>query len=212
MNFVETTTNSTDSAFWCHKSTKSHQLARSGSIAEVQSSESSQVVWPMRQNEADAGYNMRTRLENAWPPSPLVNVSLNFFRNPAPVELRTSKDEMCDQVEKGKKLEISTGCRLFGFNLTNSNSAVIGTAIAPSHVDENPGTFQSPKLQKQNASETSTKEIKAKHGTTSSTRTRTKVNHVVSVSAFLYSDLSRYSRFVYFPKGSNARDCCWSCY
>ncbi|TYH38840.1 hypothetical protein ES332_D12G137700v1 [Gossypium tomentosum] len=174
----ETTTNSTGSAFWCHGSTKSHELARAGSIAEVQSSESSQVVWPMRQNEADAGYNTRARLENAWPPSSLVNVSLNFFRNPAdasPVELRTSNDVMRDQVEKGKKLEISTGCRLFGFNLTNSNSAVSGTVIAPSHIDENPETFQSPKQQKQNASETSTKEIKAKHGTTSSMRTRTKV-------------------------------------
>ncbi|XP_022770596.1 auxin response factor 18-like isoform X1 [Durio zibethinus] len=213
----EITTNSAGSAFWCRGSTQSHQLTRGGSTPDVQSSES-KVMWSMRQKEIDnslinssGGYNPRTRPENAWPPSPHMNVSLNLFPDSiddsnktgtpqtvlagyaSSVQSRQSKGLMHDQVEKGKKSKISTGCRLFGFNLTDSTSASVppdkeqasttvdyngvrGLIPAASHIDQNPETLKSSKEQRQVASETSTKEKQAKQGAATSMRTRTKVH------------------------------------
>ncbi|KAK8973010.1 hypothetical protein V6N11_028599 [Hibiscus sabdariffa] len=212
----EVTTNSAGSTFWGHGSTKSHELTQVGSTPEVQSSES-QVMWPMRQREADysfintsGGYNSRTCLENAWPHSPLVNVSLNLFpyslgnkdkiKTPqtavtgfaSSVHSGPSKSLKHEQVEKVKKSEASTGCRLFGFNLTDSTSAAAptdkeqaSTTIGQDGVieslpnvfciDQTPETEKSSKEQKQVASETSTKEMQAKQTASTSTRTRTKV-------------------------------------
>ncbi|KAG4192101.1 hypothetical protein ERO13_A07G136900v2 [Gossypium hirsutum] len=199
----EITTNSAGSTFWGRGSTQSHELTQVGSTPEIQSSES-QVIWGMRQKEADysRGYN-----SNAWPHSPLVNVSLNLFPNSVSDKNRTEKPQttltgyalpslsrpskglMHDQVEKGKKSEISTGCRLFGFNLTDTISAVIptdkeqtnttvdhngvwGYLAAASHIDQNPETAK----QKHVAAEASSKEMQAKQGaSTTSTRSRTKV-------------------------------------
>ncbi|XP_022757564.1 auxin response factor 18-like [Durio zibethinus] len=212
----EITTNSAGSAFWCRGSTQSHELTQVGSTPEVQSSEN-QVMWPMRQREVDnnlinssAGYNSRTLPENAWPSS-LVNVSLNLFPNSmdgnnktgtpqtvlmgyvSSIQSRPIKGKMHDQAEKGKKSEVSTGCRLFGFNLTDSTCAAVppdkeqestvvdyngvrGSIQVASHIDQNPETSKSSKEQKQVASETSTKEMQAKQGAATSTRTRTKVH------------------------------------
>ncbi|GMI69567.1 auxin response factor 11 [Hibiscus trionum] len=154
----EMTTNSAGSAFWCRGSTVSHELTQVGTrcTADVQSSES-HVIWSMRQKEVDNNfvnssrvYTTMTQLENPWPPSPLVNVCPNFFRNPvdtSSVQSRPCKGLKHDQVEKGKNSEISTGCRLFGFSLTD---------IAPSPIEPS----KSSKEQKQVAT---------------STRTRTKV-------------------------------------
>ncbi|XVF33149.1 hypothetical protein REPUB_Repub17cG0143300 [Reevesia pubescens] len=208
----EIATNSAGSAFWCRGSNQSHERTQVGSTPEVQSSEN-QVMWPMRQKEIDnslvsssGGYNSRTRPENAWPHSH-VNVSLNLFPNSmddnnktgtqrtvftgyaSSVQSRPSNVLMHDQVEKGKKSESSTGCRLFGFNLIDSANAaappekeqasitvdhngVRGSIPAASHIDQNPETS---KEQKQVASETSTKEMQAKQGAAASMRTRTKV-------------------------------------
>ncbi|XVE73689.1 hypothetical protein DITRI_Ditri11bG0139300 [Diplodiscus trichospermus] len=209
----EITTNSTCSAFWCRGSTQSHQLTQVGSTPEVQSSES-QVMWPMRQKETDnsftnsSGGNSRTRHENAWPPSPHVNVALNLFRDSmddknktgtpqtvltgyaSSIQSRQSTGLMHEKVEKGKKSATSTGCRLFGFNLTDGTSAsavpdkeqmsitvdyngVRGSIPAASHIDQNP---EASKEQKQVASETSNKEMQAKQGAGTSMRTRTKVH------------------------------------
>ncbi|KAK8509686.1 hypothetical protein V6N13_093540 [Hibiscus sabdariffa] len=175
----EMTTNSAGSAFWCRRSTVSRELTQvgTGSTAEAQSSES-QVIWSMRHKEVGNNlinssrvYNSMTQLDNAWPPSLPVNASLNFFRNPvdtSSVQSRPCKALMHDEVEKGKNSEVSTGCRLFGFNLRDTNNAVRVTDIASSPTDQ--------KEQKQVAtSETSTKKIQAKQGTPTSMRTRTKV-------------------------------------
>ncbi|KAE8671351.1 Auxin response factor 9 [Hibiscus syriacus] len=183
----EITGNSDGSAFWCRDSTVSHELTQvgTGSITEVQSRES-QVIWPVRQNEVNSNiinsgrvYNSMTRLENSWPPSTLLNVSRNIFRNPgdsSSVLSRPCKGLKHDLVEKGKNSEMSTGCRLFGFNLRESSNAVRVNDIASSPIDQNPETSKSSKEQKQVAtSETSTKEILAKQGTATSMRTRAKV-------------------------------------
>ncbi|KAK6260536.1 hypothetical protein SCA6_015010 [Theobroma cacao] len=212
----EITTNSAGSAFWCRGSTQSHELTQVGSTVEVQSSET-QVMWPIRQKEIDnclvnssGGYNSRTRPENVWPP-PHVNVSLNLFRDSmddnnktgtprtvlagyaSSVQSRPSNGLMLDQVEKAKKSETSTSCRLFGFNLTDSSSAagpldkeqtsttvdyngVKGSTLAASDVDQNPETSKPSKEQKLVASETSTKEMQGKLGAATSMRTRTKVH------------------------------------
>ncbi|KAK8500396.1 hypothetical protein V6N12_013920 [Hibiscus sabdariffa] len=208
----------TNSAFWGNCSTKSQELTQVGSTPEVQSSES-QVMWPMRQKEADygrisssGGYNSRTRPENAWPHSPFLNVSLNLFPDSLGDKNKTktpqtaitcyassfqsapSHGQKQEQVEKGKKPETSTGCRLFGFNLTDSTSAAAPTykeqASTPVdlncvreslpdvfHTDQIPETANSSKEQKHVASETSTKEMLAKkQGASTSTRSRTKVH------------------------------------
>ncbi|XP_039031654.1 auxin response factor 18-like isoform X1 [Hibiscus syriacus] len=145
------TMNSADSAFWGHGSTKSHELTQVGSTPGVQSSES-QVMWPMRQKEADyslinssGGYNSRTRLEYAWPHSYLVNVSLDLFPGSLGDKNKTKTPQTAvtgysssfqsgpseglkyEQVEKGKISEYATGCRLFGFNLKDNTSATTFT-------------------------------------------------------------------------------------
>nr|KJB41547.1 hypothetical protein B456_007G109500 [Gossypium raimondii] len=207
----EITTSSAGSAFWCRESIQSHELTPVGSTLEVQSSEN-QVMWPMRQKEADnclingnGGYKSRTPPENAWPPSPLVNVSLNLFPDSMENNYKTgalqtaltgyAKGLMHDQVEK-RKTETFTGCRLFGFNLTDSTSVaappdkeqtstsidyngVRGHVPAAFHVEQKPETS---KEQKQVASETSTQEMQAKQGSATSMRSRTKVNFTVSAS------------------------------
>ncbi|KAE8708658.1 Auxin response factor 9 [Hibiscus syriacus] len=213
----EITTNSAGSAFWGHGSTKSQELTQVGSTPEVQSSES-QVMWPMRQKEADYGlinisgaYNSRICPENAWPRSPLLNVSLNLFPDSLGDKNKTKIPQTVvmehassfqsepshglkqEQVEKGKKSETSTGCRLFGFNLTDSTSVAaptdkeqasttVGhncvTESLPdvSHTDQNPETVKSSKELKQVASETTTKEMQTKQGASTSMRTCTKVH------------------------------------
>ncbi|GMI73648.1 auxin response factor 18 [Hibiscus trionum] len=211
----EITTNSAGSAFWGHGSTKSHELTQVGSTPEVQSSES-QVMWPMRQKEADyglinisGGYSSRTLPENAWPQSSLLNFSLNIFPDSLGDKNNTKTPQTAvtghaslfqswpshglkqEQVGKGKK---STGCRLFGFNLTDSTSAAASTDKEQasttvghncvreslpdvSHTDQIPEAAKSSKEQKQVAPETSTKEVQAKkQGASTSMRSRTKVH------------------------------------
>ncbi|XVF22360.1 hypothetical protein REPUB_Repub12eG0166000 [Reevesia pubescens] len=208
IEIVETTANSAGSAFWCRGPTQSHELTQVGSTPEFRSSEQKDIDNGLVNRSG--GYNSRTRPENAWPPSPHVNVSLNLFPDSmddhnktatpqtvlteyaSPVQSRPSNGMIHDEVEKGNKFETSAGCRLFGFNLTDGASAaapqdkeqpsttvdyngVRGSIPVASHVDQNPETSKSSKEQKQVASETSTKEMQAKQVTTSSMRTRTKV-------------------------------------
>ncbi|KAL7002349.1 Arf11p [Sarracenia purpurea var. burkii] len=147
-----------------------------------------------------------------WPPSPLGNGSLNLFRDSiggdnknAParsvsdytsqVSPRTSNNTaILDQVERGKKSETSTGCRLFGINLTNNSNtphpeveltcpsapcsdAKSPTAVVVSESDmtQNADILKSLKEQKQVHAEGLLKEIQSKQACNISTRTRTKV-------------------------------------
>ncbi|KAJ6679842.1 AUXIN RESPONSE FACTOR 4-RELATED [Salix purpurea] len=132
------------SAFWYHGPTQSRELVQRGSIIEAQSSESH--IWSMRQKEVDSslnnsgGCNSRARPEGIWLPSSHMNVSLNFFPDPAgdnkcaktqsiisgfasSISSMQSDGLINEQVEKGRKFENSVGCRLFGIDLT-SNSGI----------------------------------------------------------------------------------------
>ncbi|KAL1071777.1 hypothetical protein V6Z11_D11G110000 [Gossypium hirsutum] len=247
----EITTSSAGSAFWCRESIQSHELTPVGSTLEVQSSEN-QVMWPMRQKEADnclingnGGYKSRTPPENAWPPSPLVNVSLNLFPDSMENNYKTgalqtaltgyAKGLMHDQVEK-RKTETFTGCRLFGFNLTDSASVaappdkeqtstsigyngVRGHVPAAFHVEQKPETS---KEQKQVASETSTQEMQAKQGSATSMRSRTKENFTVHMQGIAvgraidltalkgYNDLINELEKMFEIKGELCRSGQWS--
>ncbi|KDP28473.1 hypothetical protein JCGZ_14244 [Jatropha curcas] len=112
----------------------------------------------------------------------------------SPIPSRQINNLIHDQVEKGKKYENSVGCRLFGIDITsNSNAAATPEkeALCPtvdSHGTEGPAPASSDsdkaqnmdvsnplKDQKQGASEVVPRETHSKLGSTSSTRTRTKV-------------------------------------
>ncbi|KAG4174069.1 hypothetical protein ERO13_A11G097700v2 [Gossypium hirsutum] len=243
----EITTSSAGSAFWCRESIQPHELTPVGSTLEVQSSEN-QVMCPMRQKEADnclingnGGYKSRTPPENAWPPSPLVNVSLNLFPDSMENNYKTgalqtaltgyAKSLMHDQVVK-RKTETFTGCRLFGFNLTDSTSVaappdkeqmstsidyngVRGPIPAAFHVEQKPETS---KEQKQVASETSTQEMQAKQGSATSMRSRTKVHmqgiavgRAVDLTALKgYNDLINELEKMFEIKGELCRSGQWS--
>ncbi|GLU00831.1 hypothetical protein SLE2022_181700 [Rubroshorea leprosula] len=212
----EITTNSAASTFWYHGSTQSHDLTQLGSAKEVQSSES-QVIWPMRQKETDSNhvgsncsYTSKVHAESTWLPSH-TNVSLNLFPDamgenktptsrpflsgyPSPAPLRPSNGAVHDQVDIGKKSESSTGCRLFGINLSNSSgsppekepasatvnsSCLRGPVLATLDADrvQNVDSSKAFKEQKQVSVEASPKEMQTKQGCaiSNSTRTRTKV-------------------------------------
>ncbi|KAJ6723103.1 AUXIN RESPONSE FACTOR 4-RELATED [Salix koriyanagi] len=140
----EITANPAASAFWYHGPTQSRELVQRGSIIEAQSSESH--IWSMRQKEVDSslnnsgGCNSRALPEGIWLPSSHMNVSLNFFPDPAgdnkcaktqsiisgfasSISSMQSDGLINEQVEKGRKFENSVGCRLFGIDLT-SNSGI----------------------------------------------------------------------------------------
>ncbi|KAJ6940539.1 auxin response factor 18-like isoform X3 [Populus alba x Populus x berolinensis] len=204
------------SSFWYHGSTQSHELAQLGSSIEVQSSESH--VWSMRQKEIDSNLlnnssscNTRARPEGIWPPSPHMNVSLNFFPDSAgdnnfattqsiisgfssPISSRQSNCLINEQVEKGRKYENSVGCRLFGIDLTsNSGSSAppekepgypivdsngtkgLGPAVSEAERAQTMDVSMYLKEQKQVLSEAMVKESQSKQGSTTSMRTRTKV-------------------------------------
>ncbi|KAK9035766.1 hypothetical protein V6N11_077796 [Hibiscus sabdariffa] len=178
----EIATTSAGSAFWLQGSTQSHQLMQVGSTSEIQSSKI-QVPWST---------------EKPWTP-PLVNVSLNLFPDSTENDYTTAtpqtaltgyaKGLMDDQVRK-RKFETSTGCRLFGIDLTDNTTAashpdkervsttvdynfVRGSMPAAFHIDENHETL---KEHKQVASETSTQETQTRQGSATSMRSRTKVH------------------------------------
>lgn len=193
----EITTNSAASSLWYNGPSQSHELNQLSSPADVQSCDS-QVVWSTRQKEIDGslvnssgGCNSRVRQEGIWSSTP-VNVSLSLFADSAEdnktvLSSRPKSGVMHDQVEKGKKSEISAGCRLFGINLTEKSSASAthpavdsSTAQGPVPVtdvadkDRDLEASSSAKEQKQDTLEVSVKESQSKQGS-STMRSRTKV-------------------------------------
>ncbi|KAA8520762.1 hypothetical protein F0562_014966 [Nyssa sinensis] len=179
------TTNSAASAFRFPGSASSLELSHLGCNTEIQSIES-QAVWPPKQNDLNSSSccSSRARADGFWPRPP-GNGSLN---------LTSPVSSMLDQVVNGKTSETSTGCRLFGFDLKNSNSSaspekelaclntLFGSAKGTTPVAalegdraQDPGVLNSSKEQKQDQSEALPKEKRSKQGCTSATRTRTKV-------------------------------------
>ncbi|KAK6919962.1 B3 DNA binding domain [Dillenia turbinata] len=212
---VESTTSSAASAFWFPGTTQSHELTQLGNASEVQSCES-RVMWPPRQKETNGnfssnnnGCNLRARVNGMWPPSPIVNVSLHLSQDtvedyrPAsarsvlsnyvsPVSKLPSSNLTLDQMEKERKSETSTGCRLFGIELSNNSGvsnmpdkAAIGQNlsaiketipdVAEAKKSQTTEETESLKEHKPISEETLTKEGLSKQSFSSSARTRTKV-------------------------------------
>ncbi|XP_042506562.1 auxin response factor 11-like [Macadamia integrifolia] len=215
---LETAANSAASVFWYPGSTQSHDLTHSSS-AEAQSNES-QVLWPPMQKEGKgnliSGSNScrsKTWTDGVWRPSPQVDVSLSLFQESAEDHktgitcsfphgistLDTSKpsNNMLDLVDTGKKPEMSSGCRLFGFNLVNVPNVPASTekglsypmSVSSATTDgSNPATgsgadsdqksdlSKAPKEQRQCLLQVSPKESQSKQSCcSSSTRSRIKV-------------------------------------
>lgn len=210
---TETTSGSVPSSFWYTGSSPSHELSQLGGVTEVQSSES-QVLWPPKPKEINGNVIHNSscgssigRPEGLWPPS--VNVSFNLFHDlkedgktvstrsilsgyNTSLASRPSNSLISDQVEKGKRTEVSIGCRLFGIDLTSnskttlekscpsiSSTSVKGpiAAAAVSEADriQNLEASKSSNDQKQVLPDASQKDTQGKQICTPSSRTRTKV-------------------------------------
>ncbi|KAL5572134.1 hypothetical protein UlMin_021731 [Ulmus minor] len=201
----EITTNSAASAFWYHGSAQSADFTQFGGTADVQSS-NSQVVWPPRQMETPNSnyFGSMVRTEGNWPSSPRMDMSLNLFSDStgdnksasarsmlssygSPVSSRPTNGLMQNHMEKPMKPEASTGCRLFGINLTRNfitasppekdpacsvlaSSGALGSTPAPPS-----DTDKAQDQEQRNVSEASPKETQSIQGSILSTRTRTKV-------------------------------------
>lgn len=207
---VDTTTSSAASPFWYPGFIQSHEVTPLGSVTEVQSGES-QVFWHPTQREINSNlisssgcYSSRPVPERLWP-SPCV---LNLFEDSTEdkktvpsrsvhssyTSTRPSNAPMLDHVEKGNKFEISTGCRLFGINLTSqpcsaappekgrecpNTESSYGNRPVPAALSEadrtpNSDVLISAKEERHIAAEAS-QETQGKQGCTTSTRSRTKV-------------------------------------
>lgn len=112
----------------------------------------------------------------------------------SPISSRQSNCLINEQVEKGRKYENSVGCRLFGIDLTSNSGSSAPSEKEPGYptVDSNGTKGLGPavseaeraqtmdvsmylKEQKQVLSEAMVKESQSKQGSTTSMRTRTKV-------------------------------------
>ncbi|KAF8379733.1 hypothetical protein HHK36_029181 [Tetracentron sinense] len=213
---LETTTSSAASAFWYPGSTQSHDVIQLTG-AEVQSSES-QVMWPPKHKEIQGNLTIsgcgssRIQPEGSWPP-PLLNVSLNLFQDGTedsktvsmwPIlsgcstsdSLKPSMGLMLDLIEKGKKPETASGCRLFGIELINNPNTPAPTEKEPTHpiclisstteglitgtlsgadLDKKLDLLKAEKEQKEGLLQVSLKEFQSKQSCSTSTRSRTKV-------------------------------------
>ena len=184
-------------------------------MTEVQSSES-QVLWPPKPKEINGNviHNSNCgssigRPEGIWS-SPSVNVSLNLFQDltedsktvstrsilsgyNSSLSSRPNNGLISDQVEKGKRIEASIGCRLFGIDLTNNSKATallemscpsitsssvkgpISAVVSEADRIQNLDVSKSSNEQKQVVPEASQKETQGRQSCTPSSRTRTKV-------------------------------------
>ena len=120
------------------------------------------------------------------------------------ISSRQSNGLINEQVERGRKFENSVGCRLFGIDLTSNSGIAAAPEKEPAYpiVDYNgtkglvPASSEaekaqtmdvsmSSKKQKQVVPDTLGKELQGKQGSTTSTRTRTKVKFEVMSSVAL---------------------------
>lgn len=208
---IETTTSSAASPFWYPGLTQSHEVNQLGSVTEVQSGE--KQVWHPRQKESNnniisiSGCSIsRPGPEGSWPsPHALhpfqdstnnnksVATRVFQFSNPSPTPINGPK---LDQLEKGNKVETSTGCRLFGINLMSHPCTAAPPEkelVCPSNTEFSSGHRLSPvtvfeangapnadvlkplKEENPDVIEALEKETQSKQSCTTSTRSRTKV-------------------------------------
>lgn len=204
---TENTTNSAASAFWYPGLATSLEFSHLGSTTDVQSNES---IWPPKQINLNSNLNnsgsccsSRAWADGIWSP-PLGNGSQNLLRdsigdykNAAARSIlsdytshgpaRPNSSATLDLVERGKKSETSTGCRLFGIDLTNNsmrpahpekelacpNAVPTPVVLSDADMTQNVDVLNCSKEQVQ--SEGLPKEMQSKQACTNSTRTRTKV-------------------------------------
>ncbi|KAL6322093.1 hypothetical protein AAG906_005027 [Vitis piasezkii] len=213
---AENTSSSVPSPFWYAGSSPSHELTQLGGVTEVQSSES-QVHWPPKPKEINGNviHNSNCgssigRSEGIWSSSPSVKVSLNLFQDltedsktvstrsilsgyNTSLSSRPNNGLISDQVEKGKRIEASIGCRLFGIDLTNNSKATallemscpsitsssvkgpISAVVSEADRIQSLDVSKSSNEQKQVVPEASQKETQGRQSCTPSSRTRTKV-------------------------------------
>ncbi|CAN4108443.1 unnamed protein product [Withania somnifera] len=128
------------SPFRCPGSGPTLEVSHLGSISDVQSHDN-QLVWSSKQNSSlsngVSNASCRTHLSGAWQHCMLANGSLNLLRDStedkqlitrsalldygSPMSSRASNGLLHDQVDRGNKREISSGCRLFGIDLRNNS-------------------------------------------------------------------------------------------
>ncbi|KAK3012304.1 hypothetical protein RJ639_012852 [Escallonia herrerae] len=203
---AENTTSSAAARFWYPGSTTLLEMSHLCSTTEVQSNES-QTAWPPKQK--DLSSTERACPDGIWPGSLNLfpdrgednkNVLARFILSDytSPVSSRASNGPTLDQVEKRKRSESFTGCRLFGIDLRSNvnNSSAPQTEVAGSKIGSNSKSglkgpspvsaseadralnadiLMSPTEEKQVQSEAIPKETQSKSGCTTSTRSRTKV-------------------------------------
>ncbi|XP_055817103.1 auxin response factor 11 isoform X1 [Solanum dulcamara] len=203
-------------SFWCPGSGPTFEASHLGGIA-VQSHDN-QLFWSSKQNSSlsngVSNTSCRTHLSGAWQHSMLANGSLNLIRDSiednkplitrstlldygSPMSSRVSNGLLHDQVNRGNKREMSSGCRLFGIDLRNNSNntstkakEMLGPNVTSNCADEAPivpdesGVVKDQNVEHLNPSEEKRQvQLEAlpkdahKQGLTSS-RTRTKVHKV----------------------------------
>lgn len=205
-------------------------------MSESELSES-QAVCPPNQKDNNGTYIISRGLtDGSW------MSSMNLFREPAeakkyviypfvmpeyvsPVSSRASNNVVKDQMERGKRSETSTGCRLFGIDLRNSsNIPSPAKEVKDSFVvaDSNKQASSVAQLEADRAEnldfnkekekvllEATEDQTQNKHGSGASKRTRTKVARHSSTHVLkLFLNYMWLLNLAY--SGAHARDCCWS--
>ncbi|XP_027115457.1 auxin response factor 11 [Coffea arabica] len=186
------------SPFWCPEATQLLELSHYDNITEVQSTDD-QSFWPPKPKNLNSnicsGSSFSSR--GTWP-RPLANGSLNqenvSAKSPlcdydSPMSSRASNGHVLGQVERFKRLENSSSCRLFGIDLrSNSKNLSLLDKDGPSTVVPNGANDAEPPVgisdgdvlkscneMKLGQSEVSPKDATNRQGCSTTTRTRTKV-------------------------------------
>ncbi|XP_052194256.1 auxin response factor 9-like [Diospyros lotus] len=215
---AENTTSSMASSFWFPGSATSFEFSHMGSVTDGQNSES-QAIWSPRQKDLSSHLTNSSSYcssrppwaDGILPPSPVGNGSLNLLcnsmedsknaaaRNVLPdytshFSSRPSSTITLDQEEKWKRSESSTGCRLFGIDLTYNSAACpekesaspsglmsggfkssIPVMVSEDGKAHNTNLLKSFQGHKQVQAGSTQKDTEGKQSCSTSTRTRTKV-------------------------------------
>lgn len=201
---VNTTTWVAAAPFWYSGSNATAEQSYLGGAIESERSES-QAVCPPNQKDTNGTYILSGGLsDGSW------KNSMNLLRELAeakkyvvhpsvmpeynsPASLRASNSFVKDQKEEGKRSETSTGCRLFGIDLRNSNIPSPAKELKDSFIvaDSNKQASSVAQLEVDGAEKKNEKVLleaieegtRNKHGSCASKRTRTKVaRHTSHVS------------------------------
>lgn len=212
IKYAENTAPAAASPFWFAGTTTLLELSHFSNATEVQNADN-QASWPPKPKNCNSSLvNSSSCCASVFSPggtwsTSLANCSLDLLRASAedhknvdarsnlcdynsPVSSRASNGLLLDQVQRGKRQENLSSCRLFGFDLRNNSknlfplekggtSAVMvqndaNNAAAPVYTSD--GDFlKSCNEKKQVQSDASPKDAQHKPGCSTSTRTRTKV-------------------------------------